>query len=153
MLMVIAIDFIRVFYSSRVSHKGTPTELFLAVFISPVWSLGLNIREVLEEDEGGSIEKSIAKLVAQARKKQRTLEKPSKIRLGIVSIYCTLGVFSVLLNLCLDAVRLCCRRLLTNNDEQSDAAFSILCHYEGIGCLLRFYFMFSVTLSFVACRK
>lgn len=29
---------------------------------------GLNIREVLEEDEGGSIEKSIAKLVAQARK-------------------------------------------------------------------------------------
>lgn len=45
---------------------------------------GLNIREVLEEDEGGSIEKSIAKLVAQARKKQRTLEKPSKIRLGIM---------------------------------------------------------------------
>lgn len=47
--------------------------------------LGLNIREVLEEDEGGSIEKSIAKLVAETRKKQRTLEKPAKIRLGIVS--------------------------------------------------------------------
>ncbi|ETN83854.1 hypothetical protein RB195_009698 [Necator americanus] len=45
---------------------------------------GLNIREVLEEDEGGSIEKSIAKLVADARKKQRTLEKPTKIRLGIM---------------------------------------------------------------------
>ncbi|KAL6727893.1 hypothetical protein Aduo_009731 [Ancylostoma duodenale] len=45
---------------------------------------GLNIREVLEEDEGGSIEKSIAKLVAETRKKQRTLEKPAKIRLGIM---------------------------------------------------------------------
>ncbi|KAK5968654.1 General transcription factor IIH subunit, partial [Trichostrongylus colubriformis] len=46
--------------------------------------LGLNIREVLEEDEGGSIEKSIAKLVSEARKKHRTIEKPSKIRLGIM---------------------------------------------------------------------
>ncbi|KAK5968997.1 hypothetical protein GCK32_007881 [Trichostrongylus colubriformis] len=45
---------------------------------------GLNIREVLEEDEGGSIEKSIAKLVSEARKKHRTIEKPSKIRLGIM---------------------------------------------------------------------
>ncbi|KJH50510.1 transcription factor ssl1 [Dictyocaulus viviparus] len=45
---------------------------------------GLNIREVLEEDEGGLIEKSIAKLVAETKKKQRTLEKPMKIRLGIM---------------------------------------------------------------------
>ncbi|VDM63142.1 unnamed protein product [Angiostrongylus costaricensis] len=45
---------------------------------------GLNIREVLEEDEGGSIEKSIARLIAEARKKHRTLERPTKIRLGIM---------------------------------------------------------------------
>ncbi|VDN31186.1 unnamed protein product [Cylicostephanus goldi] len=44
----------------------------------------MNIREVLEEDEGGSIEKSIAKLVADARKKQRTVAKPTKVRLGIM---------------------------------------------------------------------
>ncbi|KAE9417668.1 hypothetical protein Angca_008889, partial [Angiostrongylus cantonensis] len=45
---------------------------------------GLNIREVLEEDEGGSIEKSIARLVAEARKKHRAVERPTKIRLGIM---------------------------------------------------------------------
>ncbi|KAK6014020.1 Ssl1-like protein, partial [Ostertagia ostertagi] len=55
---------------------------------------GLNIREVLEEDEGGSIEKSIAKLVAEARKKQRTIEKPSKIRSRIVRCPISLFVYS-----------------------------------------------------------
>ncbi|CAI4231135.1 unnamed protein product [Auanema sp. JU1783] len=45
---------------------------------------GLNIKEVLEEDETGSIEKSIAKYVLEARKKQRCIDKPAKVRLGIM---------------------------------------------------------------------
>lgn len=46
---------------------------------------GLNIREVLEEDEGGSVEKAIGRLMKDARRKQRAIEKPARVRLGIVS--------------------------------------------------------------------
>ncbi|CAD6188600.1 unnamed protein product [Caenorhabditis auriculariae] len=45
---------------------------------------GLNIGEVLVEDEGGSIEKSIARYVADSKKKLRGVAKPTKIRLGIM---------------------------------------------------------------------
>ncbi|CAO4370368.1 unnamed protein product [Caenorhabditis nigoni] len=45
---------------------------------------GLNINEVLVEDEGGSIEKSIAKYVADSKRKARLTKRPEKIRLGIM---------------------------------------------------------------------
>ncbi|VDK38948.1 unnamed protein product, partial [Gongylonema pulchrum] len=46
--------------------------------------LGLNIREVLHEDEHGSIEKSIAKLILDAKRKRRLADRPAKVRLGIM---------------------------------------------------------------------
>ncbi|KAF1761334.1 hypothetical protein GCK72_009590 [Caenorhabditis remanei] len=45
---------------------------------------GLNINDVLVEDEGGSIEKSIAKYVADSKRKARLAKRPERIRLGIV---------------------------------------------------------------------
>lgn len=48
---------------------------------------GLNIRDVLHEDESGSIEKSIAKLVLDAKRKKRFADRPAKVRLGIVSCF------------------------------------------------------------------
>ncbi|VDO66706.1 unnamed protein product [Onchocerca flexuosa] len=46
---------------------------------------GLNIREVLHEDESGSIEKSVAKLILDSKRKKRLNNRPAKVRLGIVS--------------------------------------------------------------------
>ncbi|CAI5446015.1 unnamed protein product [Caenorhabditis angaria] len=45
---------------------------------------GLNINEVLVEDETGSIEKSIAKYVEDSKKRARIKNRPEKIRLGIM---------------------------------------------------------------------
>ncbi|KAI1728965.1 ssl1-like domain-containing protein [Ditylenchus destructor] len=45
---------------------------------------GLNISTVLEEDESGSIEDSIRKIILEAKRKRRIVEKPSKVRLGIM---------------------------------------------------------------------
>uniref|UniRef100_A0A0M3IQW6 Ssl1 domain-containing protein n=2 Tax=Ascaris lumbricoides TaxID=6252 RepID=A0A0M3IQW6_ASCLU len=45
---------------------------------------GLNIREVLEEDESGSVEKSVAKLIFEAKRKRRLTDRPARIRLGIM---------------------------------------------------------------------
>ncbi|CAB3403697.1 unnamed protein product [Caenorhabditis bovis] len=45
---------------------------------------GLNIGEVLAEDDSGSIEKSIAKFIADSKKKSRQNLRPQKIRLGIM---------------------------------------------------------------------
>ncbi|CAJ0950037.1 unnamed protein product, partial [Mesorhabditis belari] len=45
---------------------------------------GLNIRGVLEEDEKGSIEKSIQKVIEEARRKAHDTDRPSKCRLGIM---------------------------------------------------------------------
>uniref|UniRef100_A0AC34FFY3 TFIIH C1-like domain-containing protein n=1 Tax=Panagrolaimus sp. ES5 TaxID=591445 RepID=A0AC34FFY3_9BILA len=43
---------------------------------------GLNIREAFAEDEQGSVEQAIAKLVADAKKKRRETERPIKRRIG-----------------------------------------------------------------------
>ncbi|CAJ0586361.1 unnamed protein product, partial [Mesorhabditis spiculigera] len=45
---------------------------------------GLNIRGVLEEDERGSIEKSIQRVIEEAKRKARDVDRPSKCRLGIM---------------------------------------------------------------------
>uniref|UniRef100_A0A915Q771 VWFA domain-containing protein n=1 Tax=Setaria digitata TaxID=48799 RepID=A0A915Q771_9BILA len=45
---------------------------------------GLNIREVLHEDESGSIEKSVAKLILDTKRKKRLNNRPAKVRLGIM---------------------------------------------------------------------
>lgn len=45
---------------------------------------GLNIREVLQEDETGSVEKSVAKLILEAKSKRRLTDRPAKVRLGII---------------------------------------------------------------------
>ncbi|VDN02731.1 unnamed protein product [Thelazia callipaeda] len=45
---------------------------------------GLNIKDVLREDESGSIERSIAKLVLDAKRKKRLGDRPAKVRLGIM---------------------------------------------------------------------
>ncbi|MFH4975800.1 hypothetical protein AB6A40_002509 [Gnathostoma spinigerum] len=45
---------------------------------------GLNIGEVLQEDEHGSVEKSVAKLILDAKRKRRLVDRPTKIRLGIM---------------------------------------------------------------------
>ncbi|PAV67980.1 hypothetical protein WR25_23348 [Diploscapter pachys] len=45
---------------------------------------GINIGKVLEEDDMGTIEKSIAKVVLEAKRRQRAASKPAKIRLGIM---------------------------------------------------------------------
>uniref|UniRef100_A0A0R3QJ37 Ssl1 domain-containing protein n=1 Tax=Brugia timori TaxID=42155 RepID=A0A0R3QJ37_9BILA len=44
----------------------------------------LNIRDVLREDESGSIEKSVAKLILDAKRKKRLNNRPAKVRLGIM---------------------------------------------------------------------
>ena len=46
---------------------------------------GLNLRDVLTEDEGGSNEKAVKRLVAEAKRQRRLVDRPSKVRLGIVS--------------------------------------------------------------------
>lgn len=48
---------------------------------------GLNIHAVLQEDETGSIEASVRKIVQEAKQKRRNVEKHSHVRLGIVSFY------------------------------------------------------------------
>ncbi|KAM3723063.1 General transcription factor IIH subunit [Dirofilaria immitis] len=45
---------------------------------------GLNIRDVLHEDESGSIEKSVAKLILDTKRKKRLSSRPAKVRLGIM---------------------------------------------------------------------
>uniref|UniRef100_A0A914C4P9 General transcription factor IIH subunit n=1 Tax=Acrobeloides nanus TaxID=290746 RepID=A0A914C4P9_9BILA len=45
---------------------------------------GLNLRDVLTEDEGGSIEKAVKRLVAEAKRQRRLVDRPSKVRLGIM---------------------------------------------------------------------
>ncbi|VDD85898.1 unnamed protein product [Enterobius vermicularis] len=45
---------------------------------------GLNIREVLQEDETGSVEKSVMRLILEAKKKRRQVDRPVKVRLGIM---------------------------------------------------------------------
>uniref|UniRef100_A0A1I8E8U8 VWFA domain-containing protein n=1 Tax=Wuchereria bancrofti TaxID=6293 RepID=A0A1I8E8U8_WUCBA len=45
---------------------------------------GLNIRDVLREDESGSIEKSVAKLILDTKRKKRLNNRPAKVRLGIM---------------------------------------------------------------------
>uniref|UniRef100_A0A1I7VGJ0 Nucleolar protein 14 n=1 Tax=Loa loa TaxID=7209 RepID=A0A1I7VGJ0_LOALO len=45
---------------------------------------GLNIRDVLHEDESGSIEKSVAKLILDTKRKKRLNNRPAKVRLGIM---------------------------------------------------------------------
>uniref|UniRef100_A0A915ELT2 Importin N-terminal domain-containing protein n=1 Tax=Ditylenchus dipsaci TaxID=166011 RepID=A0A915ELT2_9BILA len=45
---------------------------------------GLNIRNVLQEDESGSVENAVRKIVTEAKRQRRMVEKPSKIRLGIM---------------------------------------------------------------------
>lgn len=45
---------------------------------------GLNIRDVLHEDESGSIEKSVAKLILDTKREKRFNNRPAKVRLGIV---------------------------------------------------------------------
>ncbi|VBB29201.1 unnamed protein product [Acanthocheilonema viteae] len=45
---------------------------------------GLNIRDVLHEDESGSIEKSVAKLILDTKRKKRFNSRPAKVRLGIM---------------------------------------------------------------------
>lgn len=45
----------------------------------------MNIREVLQEDETGSVEKSVMRLILEAKKKRRQVDRPVKVRLGIVS--------------------------------------------------------------------
>lgn len=54
---------------------------------------GLNIRSVLQENEEGSIEDSIRQIVLNAKRKRRLAEKPSKIRLGNVSLNLDLIVY------------------------------------------------------------
>ncbi|VDK54557.1 unnamed protein product [Anisakis simplex] len=44
----------------------------------------LNIREVLEEDDSGSVEKSVAKLIFDAKRKRRLTDRPARVRLGIM---------------------------------------------------------------------
>uniref|UniRef100_A0A914VSN8 Ssl1-like domain-containing protein n=1 Tax=Plectus sambesii TaxID=2011161 RepID=A0A914VSN8_9BILA len=45
---------------------------------------GLNIREVLREDESGSLQPAISDLLSQAKRKRRLLERPAHVRLGIM---------------------------------------------------------------------
>ncbi|VDK83707.1 unnamed protein product, partial [Litomosoides sigmodontis] len=45
---------------------------------------GLNIRDVLHEDESGSIEKSVAKLILDTKREKRFNNRPAKVRLGIM---------------------------------------------------------------------
>jgi hypothetical protein len=40
---------------------------------------------VLAEDESGSVQKSVANLLLDAKKKRRAVSRPTKVRLGIVS--------------------------------------------------------------------
>ena len=46
---------------------------------------GLNIHEAFNEDDSGSVEKAIAKLVEEAKKRRREKERPAKKRIGVVS--------------------------------------------------------------------
>ena len=46
---------------------------------------GLNIQEAFTEDDSGSVEKAIAKLVEDAKKRKREKERPAKKRIGVVS--------------------------------------------------------------------
>uniref|UniRef100_A0A0N5AMW4 General transcription factor IIH subunit n=1 Tax=Syphacia muris TaxID=451379 RepID=A0A0N5AMW4_9BILA len=45
---------------------------------------GLNIRDVLQEDDTGSVEKSIMHLILEAKKRRRQVDRPIKVRLGIM---------------------------------------------------------------------
>ncbi|KAK0415241.1 hypothetical protein QR680_011845 [Steinernema hermaphroditum] len=45
---------------------------------------GLNIGSVLEEDDLGSVEKSIAKAIFEAKRNRRLTDRPSDVRLGIM---------------------------------------------------------------------
>uniref|UniRef100_A0AC34QCV4 General transcription factor IIH subunit n=1 Tax=Panagrolaimus sp. JU765 TaxID=591449 RepID=A0AC34QCV4_9BILA len=45
---------------------------------------GLNIQEAFAEDEKGSVEKAIANLVEEAKRRQREKERPAKKRIGVL---------------------------------------------------------------------
>lgn len=45
---------------------------------------GINIRTVLQEDEGGSVENAINRLIMEERRQRRRLHRPSKVRLGMM---------------------------------------------------------------------
>ncbi|TKR76736.1 hypothetical protein L596_017836 [Steinernema carpocapsae] len=45
---------------------------------------GLNIGNVLQEDDKGSVEKSIAKAIFEAKRNRRLTDRPSDVRLGIM---------------------------------------------------------------------
>lgn len=79
---------------SECTEKKFPFKPYCLLFILIIMSytykdyyfliLGLNIRSVLQEDERGSVEESIRRLVMDEKRQRRQQSRPAKIRLGIV---------------------------------------------------------------------
>lgn len=59
----------------------------------------MNIRDVLNEDESGSIEKSVAKLILDTKRKKRLNSRPAKVRLGIVIKFIYIAFICLILKL------------------------------------------------------